>query len=48
MLNVHEMLQSAEKDLGESQETWVCPKCKEQMEGQFTVCWNCGTVRDNE
>jgi hypothetical protein len=26
-------------------ENWRCPKCGEQLEGQFTVCWSCGTVR---
>ena len=24
---------------------WVCPKCKEKLEAQFTECWNCGTTR---
>ena len=22
---------------------WTCPKCSEQVENQFTECWNCGT-----
>ena len=22
---------------------WKCPRCGEQLEGQFTTCWNCGT-----
>lgn len=22
---------------------WVCPGCGEQVETQFTECWNCGT-----
>jgi hypothetical protein len=21
---------------------WKCPQCGEQIEGQFTECWNCG------
>lgn len=29
---------------------WCCPKCREQVEDNFEVCWNCGTsitgVRD--
>ncbi|MGQ0637085.1 MAG: hypothetical protein ACT4QC_20945 [Planctomycetaceae bacterium] len=25
---------------------WACPKCSEQVEGNFEVCWNCGTSRD--
>jgi hypothetical protein len=25
---------------------WQCPTCGEALEAQFTVCWNCQTVRD--
>lgn len=28
-----------------SENTWICPKCNEQLEGQFTECWNCGASR---
>ncbi len=24
---------------------WICPKCGEESEGQFTECWKCGTSR---
>ena len=24
---------------------WKCPQCGEQIEGQFTECWNCGESR---
>ena len=24
---------------------WRCPQCGEQLEGQFTACWKCGTRR---
>lgn len=24
---------------------WVCPKCRETVEGQFTDCWSCQTPR---
>ena len=24
---------------------WKCPKCGEQLEGQFNVCWKCGYTR---
>lgn len=27
------------------QPEWTCPNCGEQVEGQFSVCWNCGTPR---
>jgi hypothetical protein len=25
---------------------WNCPKCREQVEESFDVCWNCGTSRE--
>jgi hypothetical protein len=25
--------------------SWRCPHCGEIVEGQFSVCWNCGTPR---
>ena len=28
-----------------SEQNWRCPKCGEQLEGQFTACWKCGTRR---
>lgn len=31
---------------GESQRrSWICPGCRERLEGQFAVCWNCATPR---
>ncbi len=38
-----EIIEAANTDVAESRETWVCPKCGEELEGQFTECWNCGT-----
>ena len=26
-------------------QNWRCPKCGEQIEGQFTACWKCGAAR---
>jgi predicted amidophosphoribosyltransferase len=25
---------------------WVCPRCKEKIDGAFDVCWKCGRERD--
>lgn len=25
---------------------WQCIKCREEVEEEFDVCWNCGTSRD--
>jgi hypothetical protein len=29
----------------ESLGQWTCPTCHEELEGQFTSCWNCGTKK---
>lgn len=26
-------------------QNWRCPNCGENLEGQFTECWSCGTRR---
>lgn len=28
------------------QPSWTCANCGTELEGQFTQCWKCGTVRD--
>ena len=28
-----------------SGERWTCGRCGEALEGQFTMCWNCGTAK---
>jgi hypothetical protein len=28
--------------------SWQCPECDEEIGGQFTECWNCGTSRPPE
>jgi hypothetical protein len=28
-----------------SGQAWTCPSCGEELEGQFTECWSCGTQR---
>ena len=25
-----------------SGDAWICPDCREHLEGQFTECWSCG------
>lgn len=27
---------------------WKCPECGEEVDGQFTNCWQCGTNRPAE
>ncbi len=26
---------------------WMCPRCGEELEGQFLSCWNCGASQDD-
>lgn len=42
------IIETAERDLSESQEIWICPKCGEEIEGQFTECWNCGAAKNQD
>jgi len=28
-----------------SSESWKCPQCGEEIEGQFEACWRCGSSR---
>jgi len=41
-----EIIKDAERDSPESKEVYICPKCGEEVEGQFAACWNCGTALD--
>lgn len=41
-----EIIESTKTDEPQSQKTWVCSKCGEELEGQFTECWNCGTEKN--
>ena len=41
-----EIIEATKTDVSQSQETWVCSKCGEELEGQFTECWNCGTAKN--
>jgi hypothetical protein len=27
---------------------WMCSKCREEVDDDFEVCWNCGTTREGE
>jgi Putative prokaryotic signal transducing protein len=29
----------------EPQRSWRCPRCSEEIEGQFEECWQCGSAR---
>ena len=40
-----ETLDKALAPLGSVKKPWRCGKCGEEVEGQFTECWNCGNNR---
>jgi hypothetical protein len=33
------------KDPIDEGDAWTCPECGEEIEPQFSTCWNCGTDR---
>jgi len=36
-----EIIGTGENENGTSQETWICPRCNEEVDGRFSECWNC-------
>lgn len=34
-----------EAQQAESQPMWLCPKCSEEIEGHYEICWNCQHIR---
>jgi hypothetical protein len=47
-----ELVLAYEQDTAQVQdlaaEPWSCPQCGERIEGQFGLCWQCGTERPLE
>ncbi len=39
------VLRRALAPLGPIEKPWMCAGCGEEIEGQFTQCWNCGASR---
>ncbi len=45
-----ERFESGETRDSMARPAWTCPECNEQIDGQFTECWNCvesGEPRDD-
>ncbi|OGV78629.1 MAG: hypothetical protein A3K19_31905 [Lentisphaerae bacterium RIFOXYB12_FULL_65_16] len=42
-LRAKEIMADCNESGTEPHASWVCPRCKETIEGQFTSCWKCGT-----
>ncbi len=45
LAEAQQILEEAQEKSRTEQETWHCPKCGEELEGQFDQCWKCGTER---
>ncbi len=39
------IIEAAQSEADTEQQPWRCPKCGEELEGQFDQCWKCGTER---
>jgi hypothetical protein len=39
------VLKKALAPLAAVRKSWTCPSCGENLEGQFSECWNCGCDR---
>ena len=37
--------QALESEPPQGSLSWTCPQCREDLEGEFSVCWNCGSER---
>jgi hypothetical protein len=44
-LTLIDTYQSGRADPGPRGLMWTCPACGQQLEPQFTSCWQCGTER---
>ena len=40
-----EIIENTDKEPVDAQGTWICANCNEEVEEQFTECWNCGKSR---
>ena len=40
-----EILDAFRQGTGQPGESWACPGCGEQVEGEFGSCWRCGQDR---
>lgn len=40
------LIETARRGPAHGAALWQCSHCREMLEPQFTVCWQCGTARD--
>jgi hypothetical protein len=41
------LIDSWKKEAPQPGENWTCLNCGEVLEGQFHICWKCGTPRES-
>jgi hypothetical protein len=44
-LKANKIVDEWKRSNAEPHSSWLCPHCKETIEGQFTSCWKCGIER---
>jgi hypothetical protein len=44
-INIVNRYEQGEDSIKFNKSSWHCPKCGELLEGQFTICWQCGSDR---
>jgi hypothetical protein len=41
-----EVLRTIETPAAADEDTWPCPRCGEEVDAEFDVCWSCEAIRD--
>ena len=41
-----ELVQKELSQIAKVTDDWICQHCHEQIEGQFVLCWKCGTSKE--
>jgi len=44
-VQARELIEELISHTNSPEENWICQNCDEELEGQFTDCWNCGMER---
>jgi len=45
MAQAQTLLEHGQDSAAEAPEAWTCPSCGEEIEAQFSSCWNCSQER---
>ena len=46
LMKAQEIIQQVDQPSQTNQSDWVCKKCGEKLDAQFSECWQCGQLRD--